>query len=1451
METAVNNGNEVTPENEATTGSLDVFQIDINNIPSVAQSDQSAELQSLNLSVYDQETLERGILEQVDRALEQEKQTRIKSQLEKDLENVADDILSCQRELEKNEALIKSLDKMGVAGQKQGISIRKGIESRKRQLQTLKVRQQVLTKKKEKLSATTAHENEVIECDADVIVDEEDNDQTSGNLQQLEETEMERKIRLGEMTPFGSMLDGRKSNGAKDHVLMDFERYLQTQAELEKKLKKEGKIKSKNKRNLKNDEDDDVICIGEKKKRSPLEKSIRPKKRKKKEKLGTFSSEEYSDQTRSPGQLLSETTPMDDDDDDDEGSEYQPSDGEWQELAKEEGRSGGRKKNVQPRPKKQRIVKRHASPENWGTDDSDWDYSDEESRAKRRKSTKKEIDDGNIEDYLERLKYWEETKTEEETTGDHELEGGYKLPKRLWNKLFNYQKVGVQWMWELNQQRCGGILGDEMGLGKTIQIIAFLAGLSYTQRMSRSSSFRGLGPVLIVCPTTVMHQWVREFHTWWPPFRVAVLHESGSFNGKRNALVHQIGSKGGILVTSYVGVVKNHDALIAKDWHYIVLDEGHKIRNPDAQVTLAVKQYRTPHRIILSGSPMQNNLKELWSLFDFIFPGKLGTLPVFLAQLAIPITEGGYANASQVQVATAYRCAMVLRDTIAPYLLRRVKSDVQSHVNLPPKNEQVLFCGLTEEQRRFYKAYLDSGEVERILAGTTRIFLGLMNLRKICNHPDLFSGGPKLFRGDKEEDIPEEERFGHWKKSGKMIVVESLLKIWKKQGHRVLLFTQGCQMLAIMEAFVQKQNYKYLKLDGATSISARQPLITKFNQDTSYFVFLLTTRVGGLGVNLTGADRVVIYDPDWNPATDTQARERAWRIGQKNRVTIYRLVTAGTIEEKIYHRQIFKQFLTNKVLSDPKQRRFFKSNDLFELFTLKESDQHGSTETGAIFAGTGSEVKLGRGHGKSSPKSEKEKNKSMKSTSVPQTSEPKKVSQKKHEDKLVKFSSSKIEHMKKLAQMLSQKISAGVVPKNENSDPETSHFDNDGRINIKVEGSNSEQQAAGETNSQCNGSEENVEPVSDITVVHEERPLVTDSFMDFKQGNTSNTASSSKKSNNISELLPSNESLEDKDVEVLMVKKKVTHHDNKESDHDSKRKKHKHKKKRRKVCLFEGEEVPHLVRQDTAAPQPKSDVEEEEKEAVNAEQDDYVLRKLFKKSGLKTALKHDKIMHGGEADYALVEGEAKKVAQEAVMALKESRRQCWQADAGVPTWTGQSGALRPPGNISLRFGKKKTNKITTPEKPKDENDEDGPGIFKRKLKLPGDSEMPVEPMSSSELLARIRKRNRLLPDPHAEPVEPEPQLEPQPGTSSSAVVPQPHSIVPEDNMELLTDIRNFVAYGASADGRASTQEILARFKDRLPLGSSPLFKCLLEELCDFHRTSSGEGIWRLRAEFRW
>jgi len=343
---------------------------------------------------------------------------------------------------------------------------------------------------------------------------------------------------------------------------------------------------------------------------------------------------------------------------------------------------------------------------------------------------------------------------------------------------------------------------------------------------------------------------------------------------------------------------------------------------------------------------MQNNLTELWSLFDFVFPMRLGTLVNFRQQFEFPIKQGGYANASNLQVETAMKCAETLKDTISPYLLQRFKVDVAS--DLPKKSERVLFCKLTKLQRENYEFFLGSQDMKSILNGKRHALFGVDILRKICNHPDLVQHKTLSIKSDYD--------YGDPVKSGKMQVVKALLEIWKKNGHKTLLFAQHRIMLDILQKFIGSLGgFNFRRMDGNTSIKDRQDLVDEFNHDPDLHVFLLTTKVGGLGVNLTGADRVIIYDPDWNPSTDVQARERAWRLGQKREVEIYRLMTAGTIEEKIYHRQIFKQFLTNKILRDPKQRQSFQLRDLHDLFTLGDAND-GETETGSIFKGT--EVKL-------------------------------------------------------------------------------------------------------------------------------------------------------------------------------------------------------------------------------------------------------------------------------------------------------------------------------------------------------------------------------------------------------------------------------------------------------------------------------------------------------------
>ncbi|KAG0683892.1 hypothetical protein C6P42_005300 [Pichia californica] len=645
--------------------------------------------------------------------------------------------------------------------------------------------------------------------------------------------------------------------------------------------------------------------------------------------------------------------------------------------------------------------------------DKDLEYDDiEVSKPKKSKLNGKDtkeieleiLDDGDEKMYQKRLSKWvkersvlraqnlpnyiddpdiEEWYKPHPTIKDAVLNDSFKLPGDVFPSLFDYQKTCVQWLSELYAQKTGGIIGDEMGLGKTVQMISFLAGLHYSQNLK--------GPILVVCPATVMKQWCNEFHRWWPPFRAVILHSIGEgLNKKKNRkrkskhnddeedfdfdeesdldneeysavktlgktkdnktvrdLVERVARDGHILITTYAGVRTYAKSLLPVKWGYVVLDEGHKIRNPDSFITITCKQLKTPNRIILSGTPIQNNLVELWSLFDFVFPGRLGTLPVFQRQFCVPINLGGYANATNVQVQAGYKCAVILKDLVSPYLLRRVKADVAK--DLPKKTEMVLFCKLTPEQRKLYKKFIDSGDLKKILEGKRNALYGIDMLRKICNHPNLVDLSIKDKKITKLLSIDEISS-----KSGKIQVVMALLELWNSENRKTLIFTQTKQMLGILQQLLDAMNvktnqkYNYMRMDGSTPIIQRQSLVDQFNTDPKYKVFLLTTRVGGLGVNLTGASRVIIYDPDWNPSTDMQARERAWRLGQKQDVAIYRLIMACSIEEKIYHRQIFKQFLTNKILKDPKQKRFFKMTDMYDLFTLGDDDVKGA-ETADLF----------------------------------------------------------------------------------------------------------------------------------------------------------------------------------------------------------------------------------------------------------------------------------------------------------------------------------------------------------------------------------------------------------------------------------------------------------------------------------------------------------------------
>lgn len=335
------------------------------------------------------------------------------------------------------------------------------------------------------------------------------------------------------------------------------------------------------------------------------------------------------------------------------------------------------------------------------------------------------------------------------------------------------------------------------------------------------------------------------------------------------------------IVTTYENLRRNIDLYARHDWSYIVLDEAQKIRNPDADITLACKRIRTRHRLAMSGTPIQNDLRELWSLFDFVFPGRLGTLPTFEQEFAVPIKRGGYSNASPMQVQLAYRCAIMLRDLIEPYLLRRLKKDVKEVSRMPGKTEHVLFCRLSSRQRAMYEAYLLSDDVRSVIRGGTQLLAAVTMLRKIANHPDLVCDPDEYSladfiknrraapqSGSVDDDSSNEDGNADnfsineatlLERSGKLEVLAKVLPLWKRQGHRVLIFCQWRKMLNIIERFMIMNDWKFGRLDGNTNIASRQRLVDSFNNDESYFGMLCTTRTGGVGLNLIGGKQTILF----------------------------------------------------------------------------------------------------------------------------------------------------------------------------------------------------------------------------------------------------------------------------------------------------------------------------------------------------------------------------------------------------------------------------------------------------------------------------------------------------------------------------------------------------------------------------------------------------------------
>lgn len=552
-----------------------------------------------------------------------------------------------------------------------------------------------------------------------------------------------------------------------------------------------------------------------------------------------------------------------------------------------------------------------------------------------------------------------------------EIGKGFFVYQAIERQLYAYQKEGLLWMWGLHLKKRGGVLGDDMGLGKTIQVVAFLSGM-FDGDMIKS--------VLLIMPVSLIANWKKEFQAWAPGIAIYEYHSGSKKERERN--LARVQRRGGVLLTSYGMAQTNYEAFCTQNgaqfvWCYLILDEGHKIKNP-TKTTKAIYEIPGKHRLVLTGTAIQNNLQELWALFNFTHQGGLlGSLATFKRQYETPINRAREKDATSGERLLGIEMATHLRRLIQPYFLRRTKAEVledkvnskDDEASLRPKltftskkNDLVIWIYLSELQKKIYREFLESEEVANILMTKKSPLVQLTVLKKICDHPRLLSKRACVQMGmydgmsreeieeflDREEgmsmsieDVSDEVLL---EESGKMTFVLQLLAILRAECHRTLLFSQSRKILDIIQRILTNRGFAVTRLDGTINkLSDRDRIVTQFQTKNNADVFLLTTQVGGVGLTLTSADRVIIYDPSWNPATDAQAVDRAYRIGQQKNVVVYRLITCSTVEEKIYRRQIFKDSIIKQTTG--KQRdpmRYFTKQELRELFTLENPNYSGT-----------------------------------------------------------------------------------------------------------------------------------------------------------------------------------------------------------------------------------------------------------------------------------------------------------------------------------------------------------------------------------------------------------------------------------------------------------------------------------------------------------------------------
>lgn len=547
------------------------------------------------------------------------------------------------------------------------------------------------------------------------------------------------------------------------------------------------------------------------------------------------------------------------------------------------------------------------------------------------------------------------------------------IPAPIAQWLRKYQVEGVAFLHEMFVYQRGGVLGDDMGLGKTIQVIAFLTAAygktgderdaKRMRKMRRANNDTWYPRTLIVCPGTLISNWRAEFQRWgwW---------EVDEYHGPSKDLALHAAKSGRVevLITTYNTYVTNKDAVNMIEWDCVIADECHKIKERKSETTKSMNEINALCRIGLTGTAIQNRYEELWTLLNWTNPGVLGPVTTWRAQVCEPLKLGQSHDATMNELSRARRTAKKLVENLLPqFFLRRMKTLIADQ--LPKKSDRVVFCPLTWSQAEAYENILDSNILQaiknssdlcdcgskkkagwcchRYVPGTEQIwqafvFPAIAVLQKLSNHLATLipQGNDPQEKQDKDRDMLEIALPDKWEElyrsrdsivnyanpefCGKWKVLRKLLRWWHSNGDKVLVFSHSVRLLKMLQMLFKSTSYNVNYLDGSMKYEDRSKAVDEFNSDPNQFVFLISTKAGGVGLNITSANKVVVVDPNWNPSYDLQAQDRAYRIGQVRDVEVFRLVSAGTIEEIVYARQVYKQQQAEIGYNASSERRYFK-----------------------------------------------------------------------------------------------------------------------------------------------------------------------------------------------------------------------------------------------------------------------------------------------------------------------------------------------------------------------------------------------------------------------------------------------------------------------------------------------------------------------------------------------